>query len=514
MASQQYKTKYIDAIRRAGEALLWAEKTSVGNLRGFLLKHAEKPLICVSSGGSGSAMSYCAMMYGTNYGLGRQVSPLTFASLSDNTIKNSKVLLLTNDGNSTDVRYVINRVEAIGVKDFCLISRYNKYEANYAIGIAKRITKHWYVYDFPSVKGFISTLGAISQFSLIYKVFTNDSNITSRLVPNYNSDACYKYSSRVDGYSVPSFNDIKNYIVLYGGYGEAVAFDFESKMAECGVGSATICDFRNFTHGRFLQYSANPTESVIILIRTPRERPFTEKLFSAKEFRGNKDVFPQDMPMITIDTEFDEPLAAVDLLIKSNVLFYDIAQPKDIEPIDPKQERGYAIDKRVPKLTPFEDIENATLNNDFEGSKGNVSTAKKKAVSIVYDPKKSIENNAKANDVSVDTVRMYIKQKKIDRTLDEAINMYNKVWLEIYKDSTISTLALAKKLKMSVVSVRKYRFDVKIEDLKPKEGKIGLATIHKDIINVRKEIAKILKTTDNYVVKKIGSKYVVEALTE
>lgn len=220
------------------------------------------------------------------------------------------------------------------------------------------------------------------------------------------------------------------------------------------------------------------------------------------------------MPMITIDTEFDEPLAAVDLLIKSNVLFYDIAQSKDIEPIDPKQERGYAIDKRVPKLTPFEDIENATLNNDFEGSKGNVSTAKKKAVSIVYDPKKSIENNAKANDVSVDTVRMYIKQKKIDRTLDEAINMYNKVWLEIYKDSTISTLALAKKLKMSVVSVRKYRFDVKIEDLKPKEGKIGLATIHKDIINVRKEIAKILKTTDNYVVKKIGNKYVVEALTE
>lgn len=508
MASHNYTTPYIDAIKRAEEALQWAEKSDVGNLRDFLLKHAEKPLICVSSGGSGSAMSYCAMMYATNYGLGRHVSPLTFASFSDNTIRNSKVLLLTNDGNSTDVRYVINRVKSVGVKDFCLISKYNKHEANYALGIAKEITKHWYLFNYPSVKGFIATLSAISQFSLIYKAFTNDTDITSRLIPRFDSSDCYKYSSRVEGYDVPSFNAIKNFIVLYGGYGEAVANDFESKMAECGVGSATVCDFRNFTHGRFIVYSANPKETAIILIRTPREKAFTEKLFNAKVFRGNDDVFPKETPIVTIDSEFDEPLAAIDLLIKSSILFHDIAQSKGIEPNDPKQEKGYNIDKRVPKLTPFDGIETITLNNDFEGSKGNVTMAKDKAVSIIYDPKKSIEKNARANGVSVDAIRLYIKNKKIDRALDEKINIYNKVWREYYKDSTTSILSLAKRLKISVLTARKYLLEVKIEDLKPSEGKIGLATIHKDITDVRKMIDKIGKDK-KYVVKKEGGKYVV-----
>lgn len=273
----------------------------------------------------------------------------------------------------------------------------------------------------PTAEGFISSLSTISQFLLVYKAFTDDACITNKLKLDFSSQSCYHYDSRIHGHQILSFSVVKNFIILYGGYAEAVAIDIESKFSETGVGIATICDFRNFTHGRFVSYSLNPKDTIIVLLRTPRERPFTEKLFNSKEHRSDKWVFPECMLIVTVDTDFDASLATIDLLIKSNVLFSDIASSKNIEPISPRQVTGYSIDKRVPRGLEFDGLENLSLNNSFHNATTSVSKQGRTISTINYDPKKSVEQNAKSNGVSVDTIRLYIKRNKIDRTLDDTI---------------------------------------------------------------------------------------------
>lgn len=92
--------------------------------------------------------------------------------------------------------------------------------------------------------------------------------------------------------------------------------------------------------------------------------------------------------------------------------------------------------------------------------------------------------------------------------------IYNKVWCAYYKDTTIPIVKLAQTIKMPVTTVRKYLYKIKLEDLVPKHGKIGLATIDKDIIKVRKEIAKYEAVGKDYVAKKVGSKYIVSKKEE
>jgi len=68
-----------------------AEQADIEPLRQFLFNEPERPLIAMGHGGSHSSAAYAALLYGTNCGLGRAITPYQANSLSDATLKGAKL---------------------------------------------------------------------------------------------------------------------------------------------------------------------------------------------------------------------------------------------------------------------------------------------------------------------------------------------------------------------------------------------------------------------------------------
>ena len=103
------KAQFRETLPKMQEVMKWAEGQDTSGLRIFLLSEGTRPLIGVSSGGASSPLAYACMLYGTYQGLGRAVTPLSFSSLSDATLRNSKILILSNSGHGVDPDYTSRR---------------------------------------------------------------------------------------------------------------------------------------------------------------------------------------------------------------------------------------------------------------------------------------------------------------------------------------------------------------------------------------------------------------------
>ena len=491
MPKKKDKVTFKDSLAMIPDALKWAEKQDVERLRRFLVENSNIPLYCFSSGGASSALEYAALLYETNQGMAKALTPLMMASISDATLKRAKILIVTGDGNGWDEKYTSKRATMVNPDGVAAIVRDSGVD-NYVITKLKNVTTNWFIYEWLTQPGsFIATVETMCKFALFYKAFANESEIADKLEINLNPENCFNYGTRLEG-DVPKLNQIKNFIVLYAGWSKPVATDFECKMIECGFASVQLCDYRNFCHGRFIFVSKSLEDSALVLFLTPREQQFAKDLIlEAVTWMDKEDVFPQNTPIVKIETAFDDPLATIDLMVKMQVFFNEVAESFGDEPCDPFNPCG--IDKRFPRSTEFKGLleMGALGNGQVQGSNGTMRNVSRKKV-INYDPKKSIEQLAKKNGVTVPTIIKYIRDKHIDRKRDEQMLVYNKVWREYIKDSDQSIAAIARSLKMSVNTVKLY-LSIEAKDLKPEEGKIGMTSEDKVVMDAREAIPGLQK---------------------
>ena len=490
--------KFEDSIKQIRYALEWAEKQDVEKLRKFLLESANVPLYCFSSGGSGATNDYLALLYETNKGMAKSLTPLAMTNISDEALKTAKIIITSGGGHGADVEYTVNRAATVNPKGVCGMTSRNDGH-NIVINTLKKVTDNWFLFNTPKYDGFIGTVSNTGMFGVIYKTFTNDGNFVSKLNFDLTPTRCYSYAPRVEG-EIPSLGKIKNFIALYNGWSSPIAHDFESKMIECGIASVQLCDYRNYCHGRFIFLSRHLEESALVLFITPREKEYAKRLILEGKTFWNTDLFPKHTPIITIETEQDNPLATIDLLIKMQVCFNDIAKANRLsdkdDPLNP--DNPYGIDKQYPRSMDWGNMaEMESLNScNVSGSIGTLKNVSRKKV-INYNSKKSIKDIARENGVSIAAVRKFIIDKNIDRNRDEKMNTYNKIWFEYIKDSDIPRSALAKRLKMSVNTVNLY-LSIDANDLKPEEGKVCMATEHSRIKELRSEIQNLQERFTNF----------------
>ncbi len=482
-----YQGIFHSSLLRIKEALEWAERQNIERLRRFFIENSNIPLYCFSSGGASSALEYAALLYESNKSMAKALTPLMMASVSDEALRASKILITTGDGNGCDERYTVQRAAMINPKGTAAIVR-DFGADNYVIKTLKKVTTNWFIYKWIELgnKPFIATIETMCKFGLFYRAFTNETEIVNKLDLNLNPNDSFTYKARVEG-AVPQLSEIKNYIVLYSGWSKPVATDFECKMIEGGFASVQLCDYRNFCHGRFIFISKHLSDSAFVLFLTPREKQFAKDLiFESVAWRDKTDIFPKNTPIVTIETQHDSPIASIDLMIKMQVFFDEVAKALDDEPCDPSNPCG--IDKRFPRSTPFKNLlDMGALNHgNLNGSRGTLKNVSRKKV-INYDPKKSIGDIARKNNVSIATVRKFIIDKNIDRNRDEKLNTYNEVWFEYIKDSDISRVALARKLKMSVNTVNLY-LGMTANEIELEYGKVGMATEHPIVKELRRSI--------------------------
>lgn len=482
--------KFEDSLAMIPEAIMWAEKQDVDRLNRFLIESANVPLYIFGSGGNSSANDYAALLYESNESMAKSLTPLAMASISDKALQHAKILITSSGGNSEDVKYVVPRAVAVNPHGVCGITGSHGGK-NLLIDTLKKVTTNVFQYQWPAQHAFIATVTAIARMALFYKAFTKDGDILSKLYLDLRPSHCYSYSPRVEGAAFkdaegreyfPKLNDIRNFIVLFSGWSRPVAIDFESKMVECGIASVQVCDYRNFCHGRFIFPSKHLDDSVLVLFLTPREVEYVDSLIlKGRDNHNVEELFPPQTPIIKIQSEIDNPLATIDLLIKMNVCFNEIAKAFIEEPCNPKNPSG--INKETPRSKPISKSILVTLKSGLQGSNGTLKgVSRKKAID--YDPKKSIEELAELNGVKEPTIQAYITEHRIDRAFDSKMLAFNKVWLRYYKDSDQSIAEIARKLKMSENTVKEYLKE-EMPKFKVKEGKVASVGIDARILKLR-----------------------------
>lgn len=487
-------SKFEDSLSMIPEAIMWAENQNVERLSRFLLESANVPLYLFGSGGNSSANDYAALLYETNEGMAKSLTPLAMTSISDKALQSAKIFITCGSGQGQDEKYTVPRAAALNPQGVCGLTRSND-GGNLLVNTFKEVTTNWFQYDWPSQDSFIATVSTIARFALFYKAFTNDNEFLSKLDLDLRPSHCFSYAPRIEGANFkdaegreffPKLSEIRNFIVLYSGWSRPVAVDFESKMIECGIASVQLCDYRNFCHGRFIFPSKHLEDSVLMLFLTPKEIGYADSLIlKAKTHRGDRDLFPPQTPIIKIQSKLDNALAPIDLLIKMNVCFCEIAKAFGDEPCNPKN--PYDIHKEVPRSRAIDSDILVTLDSGVQGgSKGTLKgVSRKKAID--YDPSKSVEELARLNGVSVPTIWSYIKEHRIDRSADARMLTYNKVWLRYIKDSDQSVLSMARKLKLSENTVKSY-LSMSKPDFKVADGKVTTVGEDDKLIKLREKL--------------------------
>ena len=290
-----------------------AQQTDVEPLRDFLFTNPERPLVAMGHGGSHSSASYAALLYGASSGLGRVMTPYLANSLSDETLRNSKLLLISKSLMNQDAVYIADRMANVNPEHSCFFTMTPKENDN--MRRVKKINPDSLVnrpFDLPH--GFISVNGTFAYFSLLYKAFTGDSNFAGKLALSDKLDDNFTYRT-IDGtIAPPDLSQITQFTVLYGSYGEPVAHKMESNMTEAGLASCVITDYRDECHGRFMALSnfiksaKHPqTDCALVVLVTPREESLCRAILER---------MPGHLPVVIIRTDIDTPLGSIDLLYK------------------------------------------------------------------------------------------------------------------------------------------------------------------------------------------------------
>lgn len=345
-----------DILKEIPNMFRLAETEDIKGLRKFFREKPEMPMLFIGSGGQQGCLP--ALLYSMNGGIGKGITPYTFPSISDNALKHTRVLLMSKGGRNDDIVYASRRAVDINPTETACLT-FHASEENRMMKVLSGTGARIFLFNHPELKdGFTSVRGKFYKLGLLYRAFTGEQEILPKLKVELEPDKCFQYKLNREGVDLPNLRQIKHFLVLYGGFAEPVAVDFESVMAETGIASVQVCDYRNFCHGRFV-FASNHTQNykepqvqsdaAMVMLISPRERKIATDML--------KNVIPARMPVILIETEHNSPLAILDLEVKTNVLIGEIGEKAyGINPYSPPNYSD--IDKRVP-------INNIKFTADF-----------------------------------------------------------------------------------------------------------------------------------------------------
>ncbi len=300
-------------LAKIKNTISWASKCDVSELRAFFLSQPNISLITIGSGGSFSACHYASMLYKLNCSTSTPMTPFLLWNYF-NLMKESKLIYISASGKNNDIVMGFKKgieYNQVGISNLSM--RLNNSLYNYAKDYPQILSCN---YDFPEKKdGFLATNSLIAFFIILYKSFYEEKDILNKLTI-YNGDE-FALPDNIE------LSKIDNFIVLYGVYGEPVAYDIESKLSEAALGSTLLADYRNFGHGRHHWFDKKSSNSCILALVTEKDTLLAEKTINN---------LPKEIPIIYIRTSLSSPLASLDLLIKSFDFVKKLGEVRGIDP--------------------------------------------------------------------------------------------------------------------------------------------------------------------------------------
>ncbi|HRE73464.1 MAG TPA: hypothetical protein PK637_02055 [Flavobacteriales bacterium] len=296
----------------------WALNQDTSKFEERIKTSLHKPLIAIGSGGSLSACSYAVLLHQQFGGIAKALTPLEL-NYSKSVIKDINLLFISASGKNTDILFGFKKSieqEPANIINVCMRHKtpLAKLSEQYTIS-------RTFEYDIPVGKdGFLATNSLVAFFAVLFKAYTNQ-------------EVNKKFSIGPDKTFLKELKDFINkvspihtFITLYGGWGQPIAVDIESKFAEAALADVFISDYRNFGHGRHHWFAKRGKQSAIIAIVTPEEEAIASKTLA---------ILPAYIPKLIIRSNASGALASIELLVKSFYLANSIGKLQQIDPGKP-----------------------------------------------------------------------------------------------------------------------------------------------------------------------------------
>lgn len=323
------------------EIISQAAAADLDSLRDFFFNDPTRPLIATGSGGADSVSDLTALLYGARCGVASAVTPLTLNSFSDDALKTSKLLLISSGGHNNDIVFAAKRGLSL-IPERTASFTFSTSDRN---EVRKLFLKAGspLSFDIPSKHGhdgFVSVNTPLEYFARLCRVFDPACDLEkyARMLRNQFSVI------RNDGspLALDDLRDVKSFTILHGSWGRPVASNLEGKLVESGFAPASVSDYRNNCHGRFIFTSNHLDDSAVIMLVSPRERDIAER---------TRKFLPAKTLLVLIETDADAPEASFDLLVRATDFFLALCEAVGVDHFCPSNPGR--IDKRVPMWIPF-----------------------------------------------------------------------------------------------------------------------------------------------------------------
>ncbi|MDG7006670.1 MAG: hypothetical protein JRN06_00330 [Nitrososphaerota archaeon] len=299
----------------------WAKKANLGDLPDFFSRTFGNPLLVVGSGGSFTTASFIAMLARASGVPATPTTPLGLASWKA-VLRRASVALISAKGRNPDVvgalQFSIAReareiLVLCGAAESDLVSRANKsgWVTTWAMNLPHR-------------DGFLATNSVLAFSILCARTFSSLED--QKLVLPEDLESLLSSSKMrqpiIDTQtSLAAFRRAKSFLLLYGGWSEPAAYDFESKMIEGALGSVSISDYRNFSHGRH-NWLWKSVDSAVLALITPETGQIADSTVAS---------FPRRVPRATVSTMLSGPLGSIELIVRTMRLVNEISVAKQID---------------------------------------------------------------------------------------------------------------------------------------------------------------------------------------
>ncbi len=301
-------------LENISSTIEWAFDQPIELLSEFFNTHSNTPLFIVGSGGSLSACYYAASLYQKNGSIAKAITPLELF-YSKEALKNSKILFISASGKNTDILFSFNVAvmqDPKAILTFCMKKNSPLVHASNKYSISKSLE-----FDIPTKKdGFLATNSLVAYYTLLFKSFgiKPANNINYHI----NEDFLLQIKEFVSKLSASH-----SITILYGGWGQSVAYDIESKFTEAALGNILLADYRNFGHGRHHWFAKRQNNSAILALVTPLEKQIAKK---------SLELIPNTIPKLIIESKINSAESSIELLTKSFYLTQLFGALQDIDP--------------------------------------------------------------------------------------------------------------------------------------------------------------------------------------
>lgn len=321
-----------------------ADLQDISGLHDFLFQDPGKPMLFIGNGGM--LDHFAGHLYEMNSGIARCITPLELASMSDETIKGCRCLLLSAGGGNMDIQYAAKRLLEINPENTaCYTNRLGEKSAFKRFDPSRVFLFQTQRFE----ESFISVESKFFRDALMFRAFTGNNASDIRI----DTSASYQYQLNNSAATLTPLRRIKHFVALFSDYGGPAAHDVEGVLVETGIASVQVSDYRNYCHGRFLfvgnhtrhttkKHTLTESDVAVILFITPRNKGLVKDI--------REKALAKETPVVLIETEYNDARAILDLLIKSNFFLADYEEKGlGINPCDPENYNANEIDKRIPK---------------------------------------------------------------------------------------------------------------------------------------------------------------------